>query len=139
MLAAPLFRAADGADVLPHAASDADFFFNAALDLRDQVGVLLRPQQIGPALQPAVFVARRSDPGGLPHHLGPVDAGGLPLGGPLVVKDAALSQKQLAQPLQCGTVEPLEIPVHLIVTEADAECVHLFLCQVRLGKLIDER
>ena len=139
MAAGAIFRSADGAHTSPHATAHADFLFDAALDLGDQVLVLFRPQQICPAFQPAVSVSGCRHHGFFPHHLRTVNAGRLPLGGPLMVEDTALAHKQLAQPLQRRRIKAFKVPVHLVVAQPHAEHVNLFLRQRRLGKLIDVR
>ncbi|CAN4005652.1 RNA polymerase sigma factor, partial [Dysosmobacter welbionis] len=54
VLAGAALCAADGAHPPGHAAPYADLPLDASLDLRDQIRVFLRPQQISPGLQPAV-------------------------------------------------------------------------------------
>jgi len=127
VLAGAALCAADGAHPPGHAAPYADLPLDASLDLRDQIRVFLRPQQISPGLQPAVAVPYRGHLGALPHHLRPVDAGGLPLRRPLVVKDAALPHEQVAQCVERRRIEPLPVPVHLVVAQSQGKGVHL-LC-----------
>ena len=139
VLAGAALRPADGAYPPGHAAPHADLPLDPPFDLRDQVRVLLRPQEIRPGFQPAVAVSRRGHLGALPHHLGPVDAGGLPLRRPLVVKDAALSHEQVPQRVERRLIEPLPVPVHLVVAQPQGEGVHLLRLQGRLGKAVDLR
>ena len=91
MAAGAVFRAAHGAHAPPHAASHADLFLDTTLDLRDQLLILFRPHEVGPALQPTVLIPRRRHGARFPHHLRPVNTGRLALSGPLVIKDSALA------------------------------------------------
>ena len=139
MVASPGGRAADRAHALRHTASHADLLFDASLDLSDQLRVPLGPQQIRPAFEIAVAVSGSGDPPRLRHYLRAVDTGRLALGGPLMVKDPAFAQEQLPQPLQALGLEPLIVPVHLIVTQPHCKGVYLLRLQRRLGILIDVR
>ena len=108
--------AADRAARLPHGAANGDLLLDAALDVRDQVGVALRAQHIGLGHQAACAVVLADD-------LRVKNARDLPVGRPLVVADAGLAAKQLRHARQGRRVKALKIAVGPVVAQAHAEAV----------------
>ena len=138
MLAEPRVLPADRAASPRRAAPDAHFFFDAAFDLRDQLRVFLRAQHIGPALAPAVFVARRRARL-LLDHLCAVNARRLSARRPAVVEDARPADEQLRELLQRRTVEALKVAIHLVVAQLHRKGVDLLRAQLLLRKAVDAR
>ena len=127
--AGTIFAAADGADGPPHGAAHADFFLDARLDVGDPLVPGTAPTDVGPGLDIADPI--------LVQNLGVENPGQLSAGGPLVVHDAAFAHKEPRQLRKRLPIEPLKIPVHLVVAKPHREHIHLLLCQTPLRQSID--
>ena len=121
-----------------HGAPHADLFFDAPLDLGDQVPIAVGAHHIGAAFEPDVLIPRLGHPAALPDDFGLIDPGGLAPCGPLVVKDAGLAHEHGGQLLQGLGGEPLKIPVDLVVAQPHGEGIHLLRPQGLPGQRADQ-
>ena len=126
-----LIRSADGANGTAHRTAHTALPQDAGLNRGDRPSRAIRTGHIAPQHQLLDLATSL--------HVSGVDPGRLAGGGPLVVHQHRLADKQRSQPLQGLVRKPLMIPIYLIVAGCHAEGKNLLGCQLPQSLLVDKR